>query len=176
MADYDKLFTAIRAKAPAPIWSAGVSLARDNKIVKESEEADSVTFIVLAGARGKSLEVQLFPKDLDWQCDCDSKSPVCEHTAAAIIALHAADTRGEEIPTHRPEVARLVYRLYEEDGVLAIDRMRVQEGMRDVPHFALLNERVQPGQPTIVQVDGDLDPARAAPELPAAATRRRRST
>ncbi len=157
MADYEKLFQAIRAKAPAPIWSAGVSLARDNKIVKESEESDSVTFIVLAGARGKSLEVQLFPVDLDWQCDCDSKSPVCEHTAAAIIALHSADTRGEVVPTYRPEVARLVYRLYEEDGVLAIDRMRVQEGMRDVPHIALLNERVMPGQPTIVQAPGDLE-------------------
>jgi len=154
---YEKLFLAIRKKATPQAWSSGVTLARDKKIVKETEDDDSVSFVVLAGGRGKSLEVQLFPEDLDWQCDCPSQAEACEHVAGAIIALHAADKSGEEVPTHRPEVARLVYRLSEQDGLLFIERMRSLDGAHEVPHMGLLGERTPPGQPTIVQAPGDLE-------------------
>ena len=46
---YERLFQAIRKKATPQVWSSGVTLAREKKIVKESEESDSVTFVVLAG-------------------------------------------------------------------------------------------------------------------------------
>jgi len=154
---YDKLFKTIQKKATPQVWSSGVSLAREKKIIKEAEDADSVSFIVLAGGRGKSLEVQLFPGDSEWQCDCPSVADVCEHVAAAIITLHSADKSGEEVPMHRAEIARLAYRFYDEDGVLAFERVRTQEGARDVPHMALLRERATGGAPTIMEATGDID-------------------
>ncbi len=157
MQTFEKLFNAIRKKATPQVWSSGVTLAREKKVVKESEEDDSVSFVVLAGGRGKALEVELYPEDLDWQCECPSTAEVCEHVAAAIIALHSADKTGEEVPTHRPEVARLVYRLSEEDGVLAIERMRSVDGSHEVPHAVLLGERAAFGAPTIVTAPGDLE-------------------
>jgi superfamily II DNA or RNA helicase len=154
---YERLFSAIRKKATPQVWSSGVTLARENKIVKEAEDEDSIAFVVLAGGRGKSLEVQLFPEDLDWQCDCQSQAEVCEHVAAAIITARTHEKSGEAVPTYRPELARLVYRLSVEDGLLVFERMRSQDGTHEVPHPILLGERATPGLPTIVQAPGDLE-------------------
>jgi uncharacterized Zn finger protein len=106
-ASYEKLFKAVRRQATPQAWSSGVTLAREHKVVKESEEEDSVAFVVLAGGRGKALEVELYPEDLDWQCECPNPADVCEHVAAAVIALHKADIEGEEVPTHRPGMAAM---------------------------------------------------------------------
>jgi superfamily II DNA or RNA helicase len=157
MAEYDKLFAAIRQKATAGAWSSGVSLARDNKVVKEDEDDDTVTFRVVAGARGQAYAVDLMPDDLDWQCDCGSREACCEHVAAAIIALRSADKEGKEVPTHRPEIAKLAYRLTSEDGLLCIERMRTGAS-REVPWSQPLGGgRVNYGDPMISTSTGDME-------------------
>jgi superfamily II DNA or RNA helicase len=157
VAEYDKLFVAIRQKASAQAWSSGVSLARDHKVIKEDEDDDTVTFRVIAGGRGQAFAVDLMPEDLDWQCDCGSREACCEHVAAAIIALRSADKDGKDVPTHRPELARLAYRLSSEDGVLTVERVRTGAG-RDVPWAQPLGtERVAFGEPVVTTTPGDME-------------------
>ena len=53
----EKLFVRIRQSATPQAWSAGVTLAREKKIVRDGGDGDSIVFRVIAGARGKSVEV-----------------------------------------------------------------------------------------------------------------------
>lgn len=153
---YDKLFVAIRTKATPQVWSSGVSLARDGKVIKEEEDDDTVTFRVV-GARNKTHQVDLLTGDDEWQCDCGAPVDACEHACAAIIALRSAERDGKEVPTHRPELARLEYRLSRDRDTLVFDRMRVSGG-KEIPYPpALGGDRGAFGEPTIMTAPGDLE-------------------
>ncbi|MBL8785180.1 MAG: DEAD/DEAH box helicase [Deltaproteobacteria bacterium] len=152
----EKLFVRIRQSATPQAWSAGVTLAREKKIVRDGGDGDSIVFRVIAGARGKSVEVELFPDDLEWQCDCGSPAEACEHVAGAIIASHSAEKTGAEVPTHRAELFRLVYRLFADDGLLSIERMRIGSTGPEVAWATPLGGESRDGT-TILQAPGDLE-------------------
>ena len=155
---YDKLFVAIRTKATPQAWSSGVTLSRDDKIIKEDEDDDTITFRVVTGQRGKSFQVDLLVEDNDWQCDCGAPVDACEHVCAAIIALRSAGREGKEVPTHRPELARLEYRLSRDRDALVFDRVRISGG-KEIPYPQALNnsDRGAFGEPSIVMAPGDLE-------------------
>lgn len=154
---YDKLFVAIRTKATPQAWSSGVTLAREEKILKEGEDDDTITFRVVTGQRGKSHQVDLLVEDNDWQCDCGAPVDACEHVCAAIIALRSAGKDGKEVPTHRPELARLEYRLSRDRDALVFDRVRISGG-KEIPYpQALGGDRGAFGEPSIVLAPGDLE-------------------
>jgi superfamily II DNA or RNA helicase len=122
------LFDAIRKAAPPGEWSTGVAMARDGKVLVESEAADQIALRIVSGQKARAPEVLLFPEDEEWQCDCGSRLSVCAHIAAAVIALKQAASGESQLAKREREVARLVYRLESQGEQLAFRRMLVGGG------------------------------------------------
>ena len=123
-----KLFDAARSQASPPAWSRGVELARQGAVIGEEIEEDEISLRV--STRGGLIcpEVVLFPDDLEWDCSCESKEAVCEHVAAAVIALRRAREMGLELPLGESSGGVIVYRLRRERGALSFERAVVQDG------------------------------------------------
>ncbi len=118
------LFDAIRKATPAAEWSTGVAMARDGKVMLESDDGDELTFRVVVGQRLRAPEVTLFPDDEDWQCDCGSRFSACCHIAAAVISLRqAGDT--DALPRREAVHARLAYRFESAGDTLHFQRILV---------------------------------------------------
>ncbi len=82
-----------------------------------------MTLRVKAAGRVVSWTVILYPEDEDWECDCDGPGDVCEHVAAAVVAVRQAHKRGEQLPRSRQSGARIAYRL--QSGVEGLGLLRV---------------------------------------------------
>lgn len=81
-------FSKIVQKASLPaVWSQGVTLARGEAVVLESESASEATLRVRAPGAAVPPTVTLYLEDGEWSCDCTSKVDPCAHVAAAAIAL-----------------------------------------------------------------------------------------
>ncbi|HTM45675.1 MAG TPA: hypothetical protein VL137_12005 [Polyangiaceae bacterium] len=124
--EVDALFRAIRAQCSAGTWSSGVELVRAEAVTGVAADEDQVTCRVRIPQRVVAPTVLLYPADEEWDCDCESKLPVCEHVAAAIIALKRARESGQQLPTAGSSDARIVYRLRRDKGRLLIARAVVK--------------------------------------------------
>jgi len=108
------LFEVVRAAARDDVWSRGVQLARRGKVLAAGRQDEEIAMRVSGGA-GSGKLVHLNPLALVWECECPSTDEVCDHAAAAVIALQMDPAVAE--PTVAPPVvrARVGYR-FEADG------------------------------------------------------------
>ncbi|MBW2267921.1 MAG: DEAD/DEAH box helicase [Deltaproteobacteria bacterium] len=118
----------MRAAASASAWSRGVELARAGSVVGETDSGDEILLRVAAQDGLISPSVTLYPDDEDWDCDCRTRETVCEHVAAAIIALRRARSEGQALPIATRKRGHIGYRLTREADGLAIERVVVKEG------------------------------------------------
>ena len=82
------LVKAAREAAEDRVWSAAVKLAREGGVAGVSDDGEEIRLRVKLRGRPVPSEVFLWPKDVDWGCDCELTQP-CVHVCAAIIAtLH----------------------------------------------------------------------------------------
>jgi superfamily II DNA or RNA helicase len=123
--DLDALFAAIRAACSSAIWSQGVELARAGAVQGEREDADAVALRVATrgGLVSPSVHLELDPPD--WSCDCASREDVCEHAAAAVIALRQARRSGARLPGSGERAGRIGVRLSRRAGELHFERVVV---------------------------------------------------
>ena len=96
-ANLQRLFESIRETCTAQDWSRGVDLARGGAVAGEGEQDGEISLRVSVSGSPVSPSVLLLPDDEDWDCDCGSREDVCEHVAAAIIALRQARRAGEQL-------------------------------------------------------------------------------
>lgn len=122
LASMQELFEAIRAKCPPGLWSKAVDLVRHFAVTQQSAEADQIICRVRRTDRAIPATVQLYPEDAEWDCDCESRAPCCEHVAAAMIALRKAGTEGKGLPAAMSSAANLGYRLTRHQGELKCER------------------------------------------------------
>jgi len=120
------LFEAIRSAARDDIWSRGVQLARRGKVLPAGRQDEEIAIRVSGGA-GASRLVHLSPDALVWECDCPSTEEVCDHTAAAVIALQT-DPSTADMTTAVPVVvrARVGYRFEADARGLQLRRVLVR--------------------------------------------------
>lgn len=128
-----ELFEAVRAKCPSGLWSKGVELVRHFAVTRQSAEAGQITCRVRRSDRAIAATVQLYPEDAEWDCDCGSRTPCCEHVAAAVIALKKADAEGKSLPEAMSSAANLGYRLVRFQGELKCERFIVTSDGTKVP-------------------------------------------
>ena len=112
----DLLAAVRKACLPGP-WSQGTKLARDGAVLGEPSLTDSITVRVRTAAKGIAPTVTLYPKDLEWSCDCGSPVDPCSHVVAAIIALSQAADAGKALESGQATFGRLRYRLRRSPGV-----------------------------------------------------------
>ena len=122
------LLKAIRESCSPGTWSRGVQLARADAVVGEEDDGDEIALRVSTRGGLVSPQVVLFPDDLDWTCECNSREDACAHAAAAAIALKQARDDGKAMPGMDTAQApgHLAYRLQNHEGKLALFRVIVQ--------------------------------------------------
>ena len=151
------LFEAVRKAAPAAEWSVGVSMARDGKVVVESEADDELTFRIVLGARQRAPEVMVFPDDTDWQCDCGSRFEACAHVAAVLISLKQSGADVAAMPRRDAVHARLAYRFESVGDTLHFHRILVRPD-RQVPFHDSVSTWRDPDVTLIAgSVDGNVE-------------------
>jgi len=119
------LFEAVRLACAPAIWSRGVELARAEAVCGESDSGDEVALRVATRGGLVCPVVLLHPEDAAWDCDCSSRDEVCEHVAAAVIALRRARAEGRALPEPTAAGGRLGYRLRRSGGGLEFERVVV---------------------------------------------------
>jgi len=112
------LTKAIREAAAEHLWSAGVRLFRQGRVVFEEEDEEEIRFSVTNPGR-VALTVHLWPKDTDWGCDCGRD--ICIHAAATVIAAKQRAS-GAAAPASVSDRARLHYSLKRMGKNLRLDR------------------------------------------------------
>jgi len=118
-------FEAVRSACSAGTWSRGVELAREGAVSGERDDGDEVALRV--STRGGLLcpTTLLYLEDAEWECDCGTREDVCEHAAAAVIALRRARAAGESLPQGANDAGRIGYRLTRQSSGLHFDRVVV---------------------------------------------------
>ncbi|MEO5666481.1 MAG: DEAD/DEAH box helicase [Bdellovibrionota bacterium] len=83
-----ELFRAVQASASSPIWSQGVTYTRGgtNFVCSKQNEAECIIHLRTPG-QPMSPKVTLWPRELDWDCDCGNSESPCPHVAASVIML-----------------------------------------------------------------------------------------
>jgi superfamily II DNA or RNA helicase len=113
-------FEAVRKACSPQLWSRGIELVRADAVVGERAEADEVAVRVATKGGMIARNVRLFLDDAQWECTCGA--PVCEHAAAAVIALKRAHDEGRELPSRPQGSGTIAYRFLRGPGGLALER------------------------------------------------------
>lgn len=114
----EPLSKAIRQAAEEHLWSAGVRLFRQGRVVFEAEDDEEMRFSVTNPGR-PALTVYLWIQDTDWGCDCGRE--ICIHAAAVVIAAKQRAS-GDAAPMAVPPRARMHYNLKAWGMNLRLDR------------------------------------------------------
>ncbi|MEN9578647.1 MAG: hypothetical protein RJA70_1656, partial [Pseudomonadota bacterium] len=119
----DDLLAAVRRACSANTWSSGVELARRLEVTGVSADDAEIVCRVKIRDRLLPYTVTLYPEDEEWDCDCQTRAPCCEHVAAAAIAVKKARSSGDDLPQGRQTHARLLYRFSRLRGELCLKRV-----------------------------------------------------
>jgi len=128
------IFDAVRKATRDDIWSRGVQLVREERVLGVSESEDELILSVVPQGRARPATVHLWPDDVDWSCDCAATLRPCLHIAAAAIALRRAREAGDSLPKGDgiSGVASIGYRFARTDQGITIQRT-VVGGQEEVP-------------------------------------------
>ena len=113
-------FEAVRKACSPQLWSRGIELVRADAVVGERAGADEVAVRVATKGGMIARNVLLFLDDAQWECTCGA--PVCEHAAAAVIALKRAHDEGRALPSQKVGTGTIAYRFLRGPGGLALER------------------------------------------------------
>ena len=113
-------FEAVRKLCSPQLWSRGIELVRADAVA--GERADDAEVAVRVATKGGMIarNVTLFLDDAQWECTCGA--PVCEHAAAAVIALKRAHDEGRELPAPSSATGTIGYRFQRGPSGLTIER------------------------------------------------------
>jgi len=121
------ILESVRDATRDDIWSRGVQLAREERVLGISESDDEYVLSVVPQGRARPATVHLWPGDPDWSCDCAATLRPCLHIAAAAIALRRAHESGNSLPTGGGSsgVATVGYRFSRTDSGVILQRVVV---------------------------------------------------
>ncbi|MBL9107443.1 MAG: DEAD/DEAH box helicase [Myxococcales bacterium] len=161
-----KLLAAVHAAASPRDWSRGVELSRAGAVLGKRRTAEEIVVQVAVKGAAVSPTVTLWPDELEWSCDCDSRADACAHAAAAVIALKRADEVGQALPVVAGRTGQVGYRFTRGAEGLKFLRVRTAEGADERPlthNLAMLMSGRVEGPPIVAsQADTAADQALAA--------------
>lgn len=150
---------AVQKAALSGIWSKGVKLARSQAVSLEESTEDEQVYRVKTPGRPVAPLVVLYPRDVEWTCDCGADLDPCEHAVAAAIAANEAKAQGTELKASAERDPQLAYRLKRGRANLIIQRVVVHpDGKEEIlkePLSRLVAKRKIPIQPTHADLEVD---------------------
>jgi len=153
------LIASVRRRCKPGLWSQGVTLARNGAVTVESRTAEEIVLRVRSPGRVVAPTAVLYPTENETECDCPSRVSPCEHVAAAVIALSAAEAGeagGESAPAavQRPARARVGYRFERVDGGLRLTRVLIAgDGTEEALATELTAVIADPARAAQVQIE-----------------------
>lgn len=94
-----ELFREIQENALPALWSQGVTLTRGASVFMASKLSPEECVIhIRTPGHPINPKVTLWPKDLDWDCDCGNEESPCPHVAASVILLKRGDLKTSTDP------------------------------------------------------------------------------
>ncbi len=89
-----EFFKAVQEEALPAIWSQGVTLTRGNSsFVASKLDADECVVHVRTPGHPVSPKVSLWPRGMEWDCDCSSSESPCPHVAASVIMMKRGELK-----------------------------------------------------------------------------------
>jgi len=156
-ADLAALRDAVREATTTRVWSQGVKIARDEGVQGRSTSDSEIICEVRVPSRPTPYTVVLYPRDVEWDCDCGGREAACSHVCASVIALVEAAAKGLSLPKSAKAGASVGYRLTPDPAGLSLKRVAV-DAIGETPITesikTLVSGRV-PGQKLAV-TDADL--------------------
>ncbi len=135
------LLATVREECPRGLWARGVKLAAQGAVSQQARSADEIVLRVDAPGLLVAPAVVLYPRDLEWDCDCNNPIDACEHVAAAVIAAAGAEQRGEPLRSLAVTGQLVGYRFSRSGGELVLERVAgdrpIAGSVRDVPGLHL---------------------------------------
>ncbi len=153
------LIASVRRRCKPGLWSQGVTLARNGAVTVESRTAEEIVLRVRSPGRVVAPTAVLYPTENETECDCPSRVSPCEHVAAAVIALSAAEAgeaTGESAPAavQQPARARVGYRFERVDGGLRLTRVLIAgDGTEEALATELTAVIADPARAAQVQIE-----------------------
>ncbi len=95
---------------------------RSDAVIGRKDDAAEVVLLVSTRGGMVSRAVTLYPQDGDWECECATAEPVCEHVAASVIALRQSRKQGQALPKPARLGGALRYAFSRFEGGLAFQR------------------------------------------------------
>ena len=138
------LYEAIRDECDQTVWSRAEHLAKTGTVDGKRTHNDEIEVKITTRGGMVSPLVVLSPTHRDWSCDCASEQAACVHCAAAVIAIHASMTKGDDVPSLKVPTAKVAYRLKRVGPNLAIERRLVRAG-KESPLKTRLTQAVRKG-------------------------------
>jgi superfamily II DNA or RNA helicase len=127
------LFDRVREAASPGVWSRAVQLVRRQAVAVEERAPSEIALRVTSGRAPTT--VYLHPQRDEWECECDATDDVCEHVAAAVIALRREVDEGTALPEQTRVPVRIGYRFRTAERTLEVARVLVgSDGERPLPH------------------------------------------
>ncbi|MFZ9596470.1 MAG: DEAD/DEAH box helicase [Bdellovibrionia bacterium] len=103
-----EFFAHLHKLCPAGIWSKAVALVRTHSVLPDSMSSQEKILRVQDPPRPMGRKVTLWISDEDWFCDCEAKTPVCVHVAAAVIFLNQQGSPSTEMKKIDPTGIKLL--------------------------------------------------------------------
>jgi hypothetical protein len=144
---------AIRAEATERTWSAGVTLARDQRVTGRKHAGPELELEVRVPNRPTPLTVVLNPEFGEWECDCPSKESVCQHVVAAVIA---AEQSGGALPQPKTPQSTFRYLLSPLQGGIVVERELVTGDRAEPFKGSLMSMVAKNKADKIASVEADL--------------------
>ena len=117
-----QLLDELRQSSSPEIWSRGVTLAREDRILQLNEIDQSASFNVIDPKLKATPKVELDFDALDWYCNCPLDDDPCYHTTAAAIAFNSAIKNNTPLKTGEHSSGSIEYFFFEKDDMLGIGR------------------------------------------------------
>jgi superfamily II DNA or RNA helicase len=152
-----KFLEQVRAACSQPVWSRAVTQARAGQLTGKRGRDGSLELRMATKGGMIAPLVTLSVEDADWSCECPSHDAVCQHVAAAAIALAEAEREGRDLLGVQGPAGTVGYELSSANGELTLTRMVKREGKREKLTSRLIEERQKGDSATIATTRPDVE-------------------
>lgn len=128
----ENLFNIIKSESNNILWSKGVSLSRENKILLKKSSPEEHIFIIRDQEFGISVETKIWIEEEDWQCQCVSNEDPCFHVIAVVILAKKLKGQWTSIQSQNESLIPISYKFYEKKGFLQIKRVYSSPDNREI--------------------------------------------
>ncbi|MDB4988132.1 MAG: SNF2-related protein [Myxococcaceae bacterium] len=136
-----KLLEAVREECTPQLWARAQTQARNGQLTgKRGRDGSLEVRMATKGGMIAPL-VTLSVDETDWSCECPSNDGVCQHVAAAVIALAQAEREGADLLGISAAPGVVAYELSSANGELTLTRFVKRGSTREKLTTRLIEER-----------------------------------